>query len=279
VASTALGNLLDLGKLADEQVDHLRSVLSKDAASWRSRIYLGAFPDTAHELVDTGLGRKGELDLVVRAGGVSAPAQHVSIASALRANLVGFYLAFWEYVLKDRGGLVSLILDDPQELLDDENRERLATALVPLVAADAQLIMSSYDPRFCSRVARLPIAGGVEHLGVDPATRLQPVVRTTPPLPVIEQRKSRFEADPNAEEPARDFADGCRVFLEAKLGDIFDDPAHAAWSIANPDPTLATFVQRLRPAVRVNLKECSARTSSAVLSITQHWSTDHQSFS
>jgi hypothetical protein len=250
IASAALLNLLDLGQLADQQVDHLRATLRDEAAAWRKRIYLGAFPDTAHELIDTGLGRKGELDLVVQTGGVAAPAQHVTNASALRASLVAFFLAFWEYVLKDRGGLVILILDDPQELLDDENRERLASALVPLVETGAQLVVSSYDPRFSARVSRLPISGGVEHLEVNPATRLQPVIRTTPSLPAIEQRRRRFEADPNMEEPAREFADSCRVFLEAKLGDMFDDPASAAWTIANPDPTLSTFVQRLRPLVK-----------------------------
>ena len=142
------------------------------------------------------------------------------------------------------------MLDDPQELLDDENRERLASALAQLVVAKAQLIVTSYDPRFCTRVSRLPMPAGIEHLEVHPATRQQPVVRTTPPLPIIEARKARFEADRNAEEPAREFADGCRVFFEAKLGDMFDDPAHAAWAIANPDPTLATFIQRLRPLVK-----------------------------
>ncbi len=250
VASTALGNLAGLGQLADEQVDQLRKTLRKDAAAWRSRIYLGAFPDTAHELIDTGMGRKGELDLIVQAGGVSAPAQHVTNASALRASLVAFFLAFWEYVLKERGGLTTLALDDPQELLDDENRERLAAALVPLVAASAQLIVTSYDPRFCAHVSRLPIPSGIEHFEVHPATRQQPVVRTTPPLPVIQKRKAQFDVDRNAEEPAREFADGCRVFFEAKLGDMFDDRAHAAWAIANPDPTLAIFIQRLRPLVR-----------------------------
>jgi hypothetical protein len=144
-----------------------------------------------------------------------------------------------------------LVLDDPQELLDDENRERLAAALVVLVTASAQLIVTSYDPRFCARVSRLPIPGGViEHLEVHPATRQQPVIRTTPPLPVIQWRKKWFDADRNAEEPAREFADSCRVFFEAKLGDMFDDPAHAAWVIANADPTLATFMQRLRPLVK-----------------------------
>ena len=196
------------------------------------------------------MGRKGELDLVVQAGGVSAPAQHVTNASALRASLVAFFLAFWEHVLKERGGLTTLVLDDPQELLDDENRERLAAALAPLVSSGAQLIVTSYDPRFCARVSRLAICGGIEHLEVQPATRQQPVVRTTPPLPVIEERKLRFEVDRNAEEPAREFADGCRVFFETKLGDMFDDPAHAAWTIANPDPTFATFIQRLRPLVK-----------------------------
>jgi hypothetical protein len=249
-ASAALTNLAALGQLADAQVNHLRKALRKEAAVWRSRIYLGAFPDTAHQLVDTGMGRKGELDLVVETGGVSAPAQHVTNASALRASLVAFYLAFWEYVLKERGGLTLLVLDDPQELLDDENRERLAAAMAPVMNAGAQLMLTSYDPRFCARVARLAVTGGLEHLEVHPATRQQPVVRLTPPLPVIEGRKARFDADRNAEEPARDFADGCRVFLEAKLGDMFDDPAHSAWALVNPVPTLATFVQRLRPLIK-----------------------------
>jgi hypothetical protein len=150
---------------------------------------------------------------------------------------------------------MTLVLDDPHELLDDENRERLAAALAPLVAAGAQLIVTSYDPRFCTRVSRLAIPGGIEHFEVHPATLQQPVVRTTLPLPVIEQRKARFEADRNAEEPARDFADGCRVFFEAKLGDMFDDPAHAAWAIANPSPTLAIFIQRLRPLVKAGPQE------------------------
>lgn len=252
IASAALANLAGLGQLADQQVDQLRRTLRKDAADWRSRIYLGAFPDTAHELIDTGMGRKGELDLIVETSGVSAPAQHVANASALRASLVAFFLAFWEYVLKERGGLMTLLLDDPQELLDDENRERLAAALVPLAATSAQLIVTSYDPRFCARISRLPLPGGVEHLEVHPATRQQPLVRTTLPLPEIKKRKAKFEADRNAEEPARDFADSCRVFFEAKLGDMFDDPAHAAWTIATPNPTLDSFIQRLRPLVKAS---------------------------
>ena len=109
-----------------------------------------------------------------------------------------------------------MILDDPQELLDDENRERLAAGLGPLAEAGAQLIVTSYDPRFCARVSRLAVTGGVKHLAVHPATRQQPVLRTTPSLPDIEKKRAHFKADLDAEEPARDFADECRVFIEAR---------------------------------------------------------------
>jgi hypothetical protein len=249
-ASVALANLMELGRLADEQVNQLRVVLRDKAATWRSNIYLGAFPDTAHELIDTGLGRKGELDLVVRTGGVSAPAQHVTNASALRASLVAFFLSFWEYVLKERGGLVTLLLDDPQELLDDENRERFATSLAPLISDGAQLIVTSYDARFCGLVSRLEVKGGVSHFEVHPATRQKPLVQTTTPLPAIKAKRAKFEADNNVEDAAREFANTCRIFLEAKLGDLFDDPAHATWTIENPNPTLSVFVDRLRPLVK-----------------------------
>ncbi|MER9541693.1 AAA family ATPase [Mesorhizobium sp. M0437] len=249
-AGTALVNLSKLGELADRQVDQLRKTLRTEAALWRSRIYVSTFPSTAHELVDASMGRKGKLDLVVRAGGVSAPAQHVTNASALRASLVGFFFAFWEHVLKTRGGLKTLLLDDPQELLDDENRQQLANSFGTLIELGAQLIVTSYDRRFAGVVARLPVRPAVEHLAVHPATLNQPVVRTTPHQAEIEARKELYDRDRNAEEPARSYADGCRVFFEAALGDVFDDPAHLVWAKANPDPTLRTFADRLRSCIK-----------------------------
>jgi hypothetical protein len=68
-ASGALENLIKLGDLADLQVEELREKLSTTAASWRKKIYVGAFPTTAHELVGATLGRDGELDLRMRSGG------------------------------------------------------------------------------------------------------------------------------------------------------------------------------------------------------------------
>lgn len=250
--SEALTHLVRLGELAEQQVAQLQKTLHNDATAWRAAIYLGAFPDTAQELAGTSSGSKGELGISVRSAGVSAPAQHVSNASALRASLVAFYLAFWAHVFKERGGLTLMLLDDPQELLDSENRERLAVAIGKLVASGARPIVTTYDARFAAPLSRLSGIGGVDHLVVHPATRQQPSLRVSPPLPVLVSRKEVYDRDRNAEGPAQDYADGCRVFLEATLGDLFDDPAHIGWSKANPNPTLSVFVARLRTLVRSN---------------------------
>jgi hypothetical protein len=164
--------------------------------------------------------------------------------------LLGFFFAFWEYVMKERGGLKTLILDDPQELLDSENRRRLADSFGALVDSGAQLVVTSYDRRFAAAVVRVPGVSSVDHRSVHPATANQPVIRTVPHQVEIQARKALYDKDRDAEEPARSFVDGCRVFLEAVLGDVFDDPAHSAWVKQNPDPTLAAFVNRLRPLIK-----------------------------
>lgn len=250
VAEQALCQIAEMGRLADDQVAELRRVLSAEAATWRDKIYLGAFPSTAHDLVDTPVGRNGELGLMMGVSGVLAPAEYISNASALRASLVAFYLAFRQHVLDQRGGIETLLLDDPQELLDDENRDRFAAAFNDAVGQGAQLILTSYDARFCRRISRLPLGTGLSHYSVHPATDQQPTVRLCEPLSEIAKRREHFVSHPDDEESARNFADACRVFLEARLGDLFDDPAYSAWVSTNRDPTLFTFVERLRPMVR-----------------------------
>jgi hypothetical protein len=248
-ASTALGNLSRLGELADLQVEQLRLRLRTEAAKWRDRIYLGAFPGTAHELRDARMTRRGGLELVIGAGEISAPAQHVTNASALRASLIGFFLAFWEHVLRDRGGIRLLLLDDPQELLDQDNRERLAEAFTDIMKIGAQVVVTTYDARFAGHMTRLPIVSQIEHHSVRPATKQHPLVRVPLSEAEILRRKKIFDADKDAEEHARSYVEACRVYLEATLSDLFDDPAYSGWVRTNPDPTFANYVNRLRGLV------------------------------
>lgn len=145
-AVTALQTLVPLGALAQAQADSLRSTLQTRSDYWRSAMYQNA-TTYAPDLTGTVMDAKGVLGLQVGRDGVNAPAQFISNASALRGALLGFFLAFREYVLKKRGGLQMLVLDDPQELLDNDNRERLARGLSGL-ATSAQLLITTHDRKF-----------------------------------------------------------------------------------------------------------------------------------
>ena len=133
-AVTALNLLVPLGGLAQTQVDTLRRKLHNRSEYWRRAIYRNA-TTFAPDLIGTDMNARGVLDLKVGREGVTAPAQHISNASALRGALFGFFLAFREHVLATRGGLSLLILDDPQELLDHDNRQRLAHGLAAVARA------------------------------------------------------------------------------------------------------------------------------------------------
>jgi hypothetical protein len=121
LAAAALQDCAKLGTLAEEQVAQLQATLHQKTVEWRNRIYLGAWPATNLDLVALNMGSDGRFEFQVGGSGVTAPAQHVSNASALRANLIGFYLAYWQHLRSERGGLRLMVLDDPQDLLDGEN--------------------------------------------------------------------------------------------------------------------------------------------------------------
>ena len=251
-ASAALTEVISLGALAEKQVEQLRVHLHNSAASWRTRIYAGAFPSTAYDLVETGMTSKGQIELLVGARGVAAPAQHVANASALRASLVGFFFAFWEYVLKDRGGLKLLLLDDPQELLDEENRERLAHAFSHLLEAEAQVVVTTSDRRFASLVAtQTRKKTTIDHRSIHPVTPTRPLVQTALAVMDIQRRQKTFETDINNEIAAREYASEFRVFIEMRLGDLFDDAAYPAWSASKIAPTLTDHLNRLRGLVKM----------------------------
>lgn len=130
-------------------------------------------------------------------------------ASALRASLVGFYLAFWEHVLQDRGGLKLLVLDDPQELLDEENRERLAHAFEHLLKADAQLVVTTYDRRFAGHVAALTRKiTTIDHRSIHPVTPTRATLQTAPSVTDILRKQEAYEADVDDAAAAREYSLG-----------------------------------------------------------------------
>lgn len=245
-AATALDLLVPLGKLAQTQVDTLRQKLHNRSEHWRRAIYLNA-TTFAPDLTTTDMNARGVLELKVGRDGVTAPAQHVSNASALRGALLGFFLAFREHVLATRGGLSLLVLDDPQELLDHDNRQRLAHGLAAAASAGAQLLVTTHDRRFArSLVAENRGADCIQHLSIHPVNIVHPTLSLSPTVEEVDRRRQAFIANPDSMIDAQNYASDLRVFIEARLGDLFDDLAEPAHATSSRALTLFPLLDKLR---------------------------------
>jgi len=246
----ALEGVISLGGLAEKQVEGLRACLHERAIHWRSRFYNSAYKSAGHDLVDTNMDSKGTLNILVGSNGAAAPAQHIANASALRAGLIGFFMAFWEHVLDVRGGLRLLVLDDPQELLDDDNRDRLARSLSEFVDAGAQLLVTTHDRFF----ARMAVAENrkkqqIEHRSVHPVNATRSTVEVAPAIELLDQKRANFEHHVDDTPKAQEYASEARVFIEARLADLFDDPTYPSFSSSTKAPSFSTYVSRLRGLV------------------------------
>jgi AAA domain-containing protein len=249
-ASDALKDIIAIGTLVQTQVEELRKNLDGRACYWRNKIYNNAYSTSGYGLVGSNMDSKGTLSLFVGSNGVSAPAQHVSNASALRASLVGFYLAFWEHVHKERGGLKLLILDDPQELLDDDNRDRMARTFPEVVEAGAQLLLTTHNRSF----ARMSVAEArkndlVEHRSVHPVNEMRATVKTAPAIEELDRKREVFERNIDDAAKAQDYVIEARAFIEERLADLFDDPAYPAYSAPSKAPSFGDYLARLRSLV------------------------------
>jgi hypothetical protein len=248
-AADALAAIVPIGDLATAQVEGLRNRLHGRAAHWRNAIYQNAttFSPQPHS---TGMTAHGVIDIRVGRHGVSAPAQHVSNASALRAGLLGFYLAFREHVIQTSGGLALVVLDDPQDLLDYDNRQRLARAIDDLAAGGAQIIATTHDRSF-GRIVVAEARGNdrVEHRSIHPVNTSRRTIETSLAVEDLDRKRADFVSNQDSASHAQDYANQARIFLEARLGDLFDDPAYPAYSAPSGAPTLMPLVDRLRGLV------------------------------
>lgn len=253
LAAEALQECAKLGTLAEQQVAQLQDTLQQKTVDWRNRIYLGAWPATNMDLKALHMSTDGKFEFQVGASGVTAPAQHVSNASALRASLIGFYLAYWQYLQAERGGLRLMVLDDPQELLDGENRNRLAESLALLGKENGQLVVTTHDRAF----AQLLVLSGkgadvdVDHRSVHPPSKDRPTLQTAPSVAQVQRLYEATAKDENDPVAARDYVSESRIFIETRMGDFFDHPAYPATSSSSLKlPTLGDHVNRLKGTVK-----------------------------
>ena len=63
---------------------------------------------------------------------------------------------------------------------------------------------------------------------------------------MLDQKRAAFERCTDDAAKAQDYVSEARVFIEARLADLFDDPAYPAYSVHSGAPTLSDRLCRLR---------------------------------
>ncbi|WP_196814930.1 ATP-binding protein [Mesorhizobium sp. L2C067A000] len=248
-AVSALAQLEKLGSLASTQVDSLQKNLEGRAARWRGGVYTA--PGVSSPAIRrTVMSATGVLEFHAGTGKITAPAQHISNASALRAGLIGFFLAFREHVLSSRGGLELLLLDDPQELLDEHNRGRMADVIVALAAGTAQPIVTTYDRNFAMMVAAEAASKcAFNHRSIHGVNATRETIALGPAKRQLDEDRLEFEKNIDDHSAALRYAATTRTYIETRLRDLFDDPAYPAYTSATMKPSLGDFLNYLRSLV------------------------------
>jgi hypothetical protein len=227
----------------------LQKSLDKSARGWRDKIYHD--PNTSgHKLKRTAMSADGVLNFLVGSDKITAPAQHVSNASALRASLIGFFLAFREHVLATRGGLDLLLLDDPQELLDQHNRAKMGAAIVSLGAQKSQILVTTYDKQFAQIIIEEGNSGSrVSHYSVHAVNAQRDRVEIARSRQHVDEMRSAFESVVDDHQAATNYANATRIYLETRLRDLFDDPVYPAYAAAASKPGFGDHLDHLRSLV------------------------------
>ncbi|MCP4249327.1 MAG: hypothetical protein GY778_19975 [bacterium] len=263
----AIEPLLQLDTLVEQQVSSLMNTLSSSMQSWKDHLYSPAFhgaPTVCKADVQT----DGSLMLEATAGGSQAPAHQISNASDLRASLLAFLLAFWQHLLDTRGGLSLLLLDDLEELFDAPNRRRVANTLPAIVEHGGRLVVTSNDGAFGTGVsgafAVASHAEDVDRRYLHSLRAVRPCIQLGVFLESVEQKRQDFEKSENENEhqPARDYINELRVYVEARLLDFFDvRPARLP-----EKPTLADFIGAIRSSRNAGVEPFTGQAFDGLVS-------------
>jgi tetratricopeptide (TPR) repeat protein len=259
-AANAIEELKGIDRIVSEEVEALINRLSSETVALKQELYLPAVIG-APMVVDTDVTADGRLGFQAESQGTRAPAHHVSNASDLRATLLAFVLAFWKELLRSRGGLSLLLLDDVDEMFDRENIRRLANTIPSLVAKSARPILTTNDLDFARRVGRAARnsleSDSLDYRRIHPLNPARAHIELGRFLEAIEAKEKEFQSPENQNEdgPAREYLKELRIYLENRLLDLFEIPQ------ALPDkPTLTDILQSIRRRVRQGNEAFQSRT-------------------
>jgi len=265
-ASVAIGELLNIRELVEHQVGFLIKTLSSATQKWKKVLYRSAFTD-APKVIKTDVGTDGSLAFEAETQGVITAAQHIVNTSDLRATLLAFLLAFWEYLLDKRGGLSFLLLDDLQGLFDPYNRQWIAENVWRMVENGGQVIVTTNDHTF----GKIAANTAKEEIGAEEVDRryIHPLVTNREHIELghfteeIDKKRKDFEKNTDDHQSARDYIKQLRIYLEDQLVDLFD--------VSNPrlppSPTLADLINGIRKLIHSGSEPFSGGVFQKLVSV------------
>ncbi|MCC8936023.1 AAA family ATPase [Bradyrhizobium sp. Arg68] len=236
-------------QLVNDQVESLIANLQSQAASWADRMYRAAFTQ-GPSYAGFDVGRADGLNILAAQGRHVVEAHHIMNASALRVYLSAFVLALWQQIWERSGGIATVLMDDPQDLLDAGNVANLAAAVPDLLDVGVRPFIVSNDFGFIPAIedyvrARQPF-GGAKRTRVwefSAVSRSKCTATLAPLVDEVRDRRDAWKANENNPSLARAFAYPVRVRIEAKLWDLLaSDP------VPLNDPTLDDLLSKIANA-------------------------------
>ena len=244
-AAEAINPLLGIEQLVDAQVTALMQQLETDAHEWKKVLYNPAYVG-APSISAIDAGADDVLHLDAGQDGVSAPAMDISNASDLRATLLALLFAYWEHLWKTKGGLSLILLDDIQELFDDNNLERLTSALPKLAEKGARLLVTTNSRAFRKRLEKSATRTlgneKVEVFQIHTLNTNRGHIELTHLKEAVENKQKIFEANENDDDKAWEYMNEARIFLEEELIDLLDPTP----SELSASPTLSELICAIR---------------------------------
>lgn len=250
-AATAVEPFLKFPALVHDQVTGLITSLDSQANAWARRMYKAQFLQAP---TYAGLDRqKGDgFTFLASQGKHLVEAHHVMNASALRAYLYSFVIALWEQVWARTGGISTILMDDPQDLLDPGNVANLAATIPHMVTAGMNPLVVSNDFSFISAIEAFVAAHPSSGAAPAPLTTVwefsaistsKCTVSLAPVVDDVRARRNLWLRDRNDVVLARAFVHPVRVRIEIKLWDLLaSDPS------VMRDPTLNDLLGRIANA-------------------------------
>lgn len=153
-------------------------------------------------------------------------------------------VSFWKYLMDQRGCLSLIIFDDLQELFDKRNRRLIANSLQDIIKCGGSLLITTNDTEFVKQINRSNNTDSIERLKIHPIKTCSPHIRLGVFREDIYAKREEYKKPENENEnqPARDYINELRIYIEDQLQGFFDETSTHLHS----DPCLRDFLNGLR---------------------------------